>query len=702
MSRLDRLSSPRALLVTAALVALLVVGGVLSLLAHSGPERLGDNGRVGPAVGGFLDPTHHRSCTVLKDVPPGTGAVSVEVVAQNGGGGSTPASTVRRAVTATVRPPGGHQRSVPVTVEPPRLRMRLADDLARNGARLCIRQSKSENYALSIRGVGPDPLAEDAPYGVIYERGTAQSWFDRADGIADHVAASRPAHQGAWTLWFGLALMGAAGAGGLSIAFVALSGRLGHGRRAVASVAAVGVLSAGSWAFLSPPLQTPDSQSHLSYVSYVANHARPAKAGNVDVSTALAAAQRFTREDTVRFLTTARPPFTEQAAGPRPRSDLPDDDGGVVDNARTNPILYYAVAAIPYKISGAGPFGGELLIRLFSALLFGVTVGAVLLALRELLPGTPRLAAIGALLVALLPQAAFISGSVNPDALLFAVSSLLLWRLARAFRRGLSVRDGVILGLLLAIASMSKLAGLMLVPGVVIAVAVLLLRRRRGDDAVSLKALCALGATFVAPFLVYQLLNVAWGQGATGSAQAGGVGSGSLAEQLSYMWQFFLPELPSMTPMFDGSPFHDVYVKQLIGVFGWADTSFDPWVYDVGTAVIIAASVAAVAFVARRWRALRGRVGEFVAYLAILGAFLVLIAHLGYQYRKDLDIKPGGGGFEQVRYLFPLLVFFAAMAVAAIRVFGRRIGPHVALVLVGLAALLSSSAVLTTLARFYA
>jgi hypothetical protein len=97
----------------------------------------------------------------------------------------------------------------------------------------------------------------------------------------------------------------------------------------------------------------------------------------------------------------------------------------------------------------------------------------------------------------------------------------------------------------------------------------------------------------------------------------------------------------------------------------------------------------------------RARFGELVAYVAILGAFLVLIGHLGYRYREDLGLTAATGGFEQVRYLFPLLGLYAAMAVVALRLLGRRFAPHVAIVLVAIAALHSSAGVLTMLGRFY-
>lgn len=693
--------SARSLVVTG-VVALVVVAAALTIaLAQKGPSRLGDNARVGQAVGGFLDPTHLRSCTVLQHAPEATRGLYLDSTAVGADGRPVSADRLTKSLTATLQQPGGERRRVPVSVDGAALRVPVSEGGARDGTRLCFRLARSATFALSIRGTGPEPLVRDAPMGVVFE-GDVASWWSRAGDVASNIAPGRPAHQGGWTMWVGLLLIGLAAAGGIAVAVAAGTGRLGHGRRAVVAVALVGVASAGSWAFITPPLQTPDSEAHLSYVSYVAHHGRPSEGGDGRVSTALAAAQAITREAEVRFVTTARPAFSEETAGPRPAADLPDDDGDVVSNAKSNPILYYAVAAVPYKITGAGPFGGELWLRLMGAMFFGVTVGAVLLALREMLPGAPRLAAVGALLVALLPQAAFISGSVNPDALLFPLSALLLWRLARAFRRGLDVRDGVIIGLLLAAAAVSKLAGLMLIPGVVIAAIVLALRHRRGDEGVSLRAIGAIAVAFAAPFLLYQLVNtVIWSQTATGGGQAGSVGSGSIAKELSYIWQFFLPELPSMSPMFIGSPFRDLYVDQLVGRFGWADTTYNPWVYEVGRWVAGIGGVAGIAFLVSRRQATRGRLGELLSYLAILGAFLLLIAHLGYRYREDLNIQPGGGGFEQVRYLFPLLVFFAAMAVGAIRLLGRRLAPYAGVALVGLAALLSTGGVLTTLGRFY-
>jgi hypothetical protein len=693
----------RALLLVALLSVLLVGFGTALILSASGPERLGDNGRVGSAVGGFLDPGHRRSCTTLRDVPKRAQVARLIAVAVDSQGEPLRDAALRAGTRATLRAPGDETRQVRYDRRGEDLRIALDRTAVPDGTRLCLRyRTTGTRFAISLRGVGPDPLARDAAFGVIYERAGSASWFSRAGGVLDRVAPGRPAHQGEWTAWLGLLLIALAALGGIAVAWAAVAGRLGHGRRALVAVALVAVASASSWALIVPPLQTPDSESHLSYVAHVAHHGGPVEDGDARVSSALAATQRYTREHGIRFVQFATPPLRQVDAGPRPPSALSDADGGVVANAQGNPLLYYAAAAVPYRVTGAGPFGGELWVRLLSALLFGVTAAGVVLFLREALPGTPRLAAVGGLLVALLPQVAFISGSVNPDAMLFAFGSLVLWRIAHAFRHGLDVRGGLLLGGLLAAASLSKLAGLMLVPSAAIALLALLWRARGTSARAMLPAMAAAGGLFAALFLVYQGLSSAlWSQGTTGGGQAGTIGTGSLREELSYVWQFFLPRLPSMTPLFDGSPLQFVYVREMVGVYGWKDVVLPSWAYELGRTAFWVIVAAAGAFLVRRRDALRGRVLELLAYAASLGAFLLLIAHLGYRYRVDLDLQRGREVFEQVRYLFPLLALWAAVLVAALRLTGRRVAPYLAIVVVGLAGLHSIASILATMGRYY-
>ena len=104
--------------------------------------------------------------------------------------------------------------------------------------------------------------------------------------------------------------------------------------------------------------------------------------------------------------------------------------------------------------------------RLFSLLLASVSVSAVWLAARELalLTGQNprRLALLAAGLVAFNPQFLFNSASVNNDNLITLLGSLVIWQMLSLLRNGLSPRRSLLLALLLALASLSKLSGLLL------------------------------------------------------------------------------------------------------------------------------------------------------------------------------------------------------------------------------------------------
>lgn len=104
--------------------------------------------------------------------------------------------------------------------------------------------------------------------------------------------------------------------------------------------------------------------------------------------------------------------------------------------------------------------------RLFSLLLASGTVYAVWHAARELEQLVGRkagsLSLLAAGLVAFNPQFIFISASVNNDNLVTLFASLAIWQTLAMLREGLQTRRSLILALLLALASLSKLSGLLL------------------------------------------------------------------------------------------------------------------------------------------------------------------------------------------------------------------------------------------------
>lgn len=108
------------------------------------------------------------------------------------------------------------------------------------------------------------------------------------------------------------------------------------------------------------------------------------------------------------------------------------------------------------------------LLRGVGILLGGVTVAAVYGAALEL-SARPRVALVAAALTAFNPMFLFIAASANNDNLVTALNSVILWQTLVMLRRGLGWQRSLALALLIALASLSKLSGLVLVPVVALA-----------------------------------------------------------------------------------------------------------------------------------------------------------------------------------------------------------------------------------------
>ena len=121
-----------------------------------------------------------------------------------------------------------------------------------------------------------------------------------------------------------------------------------------------------------------------------------------------------------------RGPAAASAGRPgRCRSRASGTGAGV---AAPQPPLYYALETIPYYLGSGGTLLDQLaLMRLLSALLAGLTALFAFLFLREALPAVPWAWTVGGLCTALAPLVGFISGAVNPDAMLCAVSAALFY-----------------------------------------------------------------------------------------------------------------------------------------------------------------------------------------------------------------------------------------------------------------------------------
>jgi hypothetical protein len=199
------------------------------------------------------------------------------------------------------------------------------------------------------------------------------------------------------------------------------------------------------------------------------------------------------------------------------------------------------------------------------------------------------------------------------------------------------------------------------------------------------------------------LLNVtAWdrrafstGEVATPSTRAGH--GQSLREELSYIWQLYLPRLPFLRDTFPGPfPLWDLWFRGFIGRFGWLDYDFPYWVNRLALWIYIPLLGLVGAALAGARRQLRGRAAELASYTVMALGVLLVIGHAGYAAWAS-----GGYPFEQPRYLLPLLPLYGALLALAARGGGRRFGPAMGVVIVVLAVGHGLFAQLLTLSRYY-
>ena len=122
------------------------------------------------------------------------------------------------------------------------------------------------------------------------------------------------------------------------------------------------------------------------------------------------------------------------------------------------------------------------------------------------------------------------------------------------------------------------------------------------------------------------IANLASGQPALGFvASAITLPHGSPLHELSYIWQLYLPRLPGMHDDFAGLfTTRQIWFNWYVGLYGWLDTTFPGWVYDV--ALIPAAAIAGLRreLVASAG-ALRARCLELAVYVLICIGLMALI-----------------------------------------------------------------------------
>lgn len=715
----------------AASVALLV-GLLLTTLLAKAPRTAATNGRT-LETGAVLQ-QGGMACQKGESIPRNVSAVGV--------------------LTSTAKLPAG---PLEVTVRDRRGR-RLGTGRSRTGfvdAPVVVQVGRAVGGArdatVCVRNVGPVQVAvlgarPDAPGGTAatltgtrstdfsaqlrleWYRPGRETWLAVLPVIAERASLFKASVIDTWTVYAALALLGLLGAAAVALVSkesersgggrgsasaphadgsAAPGGRARPSRRpsgALVACVLLAALNASVWAVVTPSFQTPDELVHAQYVQYVAETGelpRPVTPFFRTTSDLGFAAEA------VPFSTTGQPswsPAGDAAFRRRARGFGHTPEEASVAYVANNPPLYYALATLPYHAASSATFFDRLLLmRLFSALLAGATVGFVFAFLRELLPSSPWAWTVGALAVGFQPVFGFVGGGVSNDNLLWVISAALFYGLARAFRRGLTPRRGALIGFAAIAGLLTKGVMIGLLPGAAagIAACVLLAGRERRRTALAGGALA---------LLVFVGLQVGWGRlddalfdrpsvaGATGLNGGNFNTFEALRGQLTYFWESFLPRLPFMNDYFNRYPFvgWNAYFQGFVGRFGWFEYGFPMWANWLGLGVVASLAALAVATLVRSREVLRRRWLEASTYLACIVGLLGLVAFAAYRYRTIT-----GQPFEQTRYLFPLLALYGGFVALAARSVGRY-GPALGAGLVVLAFGHDVFAVLLTLERYYA
>jgi len=211
------------------------------------------------------------------------------------------------------------------------------------------------------------------------------------------------------------------------------------------------------YAWVTPPLEASDEYWHVGMVDYV-HQQRDLAVQDPDQPETLWRQQGSQPPlyYLVAALLTAPIPRDDVAAArvvnPHARLGEPDSVGNKNRIVPADvPITHPAHASV-------------LILRGFGILLGIISLSATYTAARLLMPEQPGAALLAAGLLAFNPMFLFISASVNNDNLVTALSSVAIVLALGMLRRGFDTRRSLLIALVVALATLSKLSGLVLVP----------------------------------------------------------------------------------------------------------------------------------------------------------------------------------------------------------------------------------------------
>lgn len=282
----------------------------------------------------------------------------------------------------------------------------------------------------------------------------------------------------------------------------------------------------------------------------------------------------------------------------------------------------HAVAGIPGYVGGKNlilrdsphpPLQGTILavyvLRAFSILLGCVTVCAVYATARTLAPERGTLALLASGLTAFNPMFIFISASVNNDNLVTALNSLVIWQMLVMLRAGrITTRRSLLIALLIALAALSKLSGLVLIPILALAGLWLAVRPLTGGGRFDWRGLITLGGAMAAAWA----LLAGWWYLRNLTLYGELFGTHTMALVAGMREEPFT--LRTLLDEFQGFRF------AYWALFGAVNIMTFRWFYDVMDVLTVVGFIGvALTF----WRALRGRERDWLVRHALLGLLVL-------------------------------------------------------------------------------
>jgi 4-amino-4-deoxy-L-arabinose transferase-like glycosyltransferase len=481
--------------------------------------------------------------------------------------------------------------------------------------------------------------------------------------------------------------------------------RLPRPPRALLALLATVALLGVAWALIVPAFQAPDENSHFAYLQSLAERWElPGDAERQYRSTEQELASDAVNSDQTAQQLGTKPEWSDeaherwrdQAAG---LTNGARQDGGGANPAGANPPLYYLTQVPAYLLASGGDlFARVTASRVGSVPFLLITVTATWLLAGAVFGPNRQLQLAAAAVPGLVPMVTFISSSVTPDSLVFALWTLALWLGARILTQRAGVAEVAALLAVTGLAAATKSSSYALLPAVLLVLGVAVWRSRALPRRVLVVLAAAMAAFAVTVGGWYVVASVNDRPAAAQITEGTRPTDFNEKEFVGYVWQYYLPRLPFQEPY--GAidwPFtpYEIWGRHSWGAFGWLEVRWPRqvyWVFALATALVAAGALVAIF---RRRRNL-----DLLLLLFFTIAALSLLAGLHWNEYRLAEV--GGALVNQGRYLFPLIGLAGLALAAALTVVPARARSGTIGGVLGTLAVVQLFSIGLVAARFYA